>query len=84
MPTTTTTKRKETMSHFYATIPTSARRTTLTARGHKTTGLGTVAASYKGAISVELQHVNGKDVFTVSRIPWQGVGEHQVIAEGEL
>ncbi len=72
------------MSHYYATIPQSGRKTTPTARGHKTTGLATIAASYKGAISVELRHVNGKDLFTVSRIPWQGVGERQVIAEGEL
>ena len=72
------------MSHFYATIPTSARRTTLTARGHKTTGLATIAASYKGAIRVELEHIDGKDIYTVTRVPWQGAGIHKVIAEGEL
>ena len=72
------------MSHYYATIPTSGRKTTPTARGHKTTGLATIAASYKGAIRVELRHVDGKDLFTVNRIPWQGAGPSEVIAEGEL
>ena len=72
------------MSHYYATIPTSARRTTPTARGHTTTGLAPIAASYKGAIRVNLEHIDGKDIYTVVRIPWQGVGVHKVIAEGEL
>jgi len=72
------------MRHYYATIATTGRKTPPTARGHKTTRLATIAASYKGAIRVELRHVDGKDLFTVNRIPWQGVGECQVIAEGEL
>ena len=72
------------MSHFYSTIPTSGRKTTPTARGHKTTGLATVAASFKGAIKVELRHVDGEDKFVVSRVPWMGAGRHEVIAEGEL
>jgi hypothetical protein len=72
------------MSHYYATIPQSGRKTTPTARGHKTTGLATIAASYKGAIRVELRHVDGKDLFTVNRIPWKGAGPSEVIAEGEL
>ena len=72
------------MSHFYGTIPTSGRKTTPTARGHKTTGLETIAASYKGAIKVELRHVDGEDKFVVSRVPWMGRGVHKVIAEGEL
>ena len=72
------------MSHYYATIPQSGRKTTPTARGNKTTGLATIAASYKGAIRVELEHVDGKDIYTVTRVPWHGVGVHKVIAEGEL
>jgi len=72
------------MSHYYGTIPQSGRKTTPTARGHKTTGLATIAASYKGAIKVELEHIDGVDTFTVTRIPWQGVGEREVLAEGQL
>ena len=72
------------MSHYYGTIPQSGRRTVPTARGHKTTGLATIAASYKGAIKVELEHIDGVDKFTVTRIPWQGVGEREVLAEGQL
>jgi len=72
------------MSHFYATIPDSARRTVPTARGHKTTGVKTIAASWNGAIEVELTHVEGKDLFSVRRIPWQGNGKREDIAKGEL
>jgi hypothetical protein len=72
------------MSHYYGTIPQSGRKTTPTARGHKTTGLATIAASYKGAIKVELEHIDGVDTFTVTRIPWKGVGEREVLAEGQL
>ena len=43
-----------------------------------------MTASYKGAIRVELRHVDGKDVYRVSREPWLGAGNHKVIAEGEL
>jgi len=72
------------MSHFYATIPESARKHTLTARGHKTTGVRTIAASWNGAIEVELTHVDGKDLFSVRRIPWQGKGRREDLAKGEL
>ena len=58
---------------------------TLTARGtQRTTGVRTIAASWNGAIEVELTHVDGKDLFSVRRIPWQGNGEREDLAKGEL
>ena len=72
------------MSHYYATIPRSARRTVPTARGHKSTGIAAEVASYKGAIIVELHHEDGKDCFTVCRIPWLGIGNYEKLAEGTL
>jgi len=72
------------MSHYYATIPRSARRTVPTARGHKTTGIAAEVASYKGAIKVAIHHVNGEDCFIVCRIPWLGVGNYEILAEGTL
>ena len=69
------------MSHFYGTIPVSARKTQATARGHKSTGLITEAASHSGAIRVELAHTNGKDMFTVMRVM---KGEQNEITNGEL
>ena len=60
------------MSHFYAKIPTSARKTTATARGHKSTGIVTQAASYAGAIEVELTYnaETDKDEFVITLIDW--------------
>ena len=74
------------MSHFYATIPTSARKTVPTARGHKTTGIETVGASYSGAVRVALWHdaYTGVDKFEVSMTPWQGAGDAKVLARGTV
>ena len=74
------------MSHFYATIPVSARRTTSTACGRKSTGITTIAASYKGAIKVTLRYddESGLDLFEVYHIPWQGVGTLKLIHSGTI
>jgi len=73
------------MSHFYGSIPTSARSTTPTARGHASTGLVTNAASWKGAIQVEL-HVDeeGRDCYCVTQVAHQGQGRLRILAEGIL
>ena len=76
------------MSHFYATIPTSMRKTTPTARGNVDTGITTHAASYKGCIETRLYHSkHGKDWFEVSMVPWKDkegkpVGDTIVLANG--
>jgi hypothetical protein len=74
------------MSHFYGTIPESARKTVPSARGHKATGLTTVAASWDGAIRVNLWHDpnNEVDCYEVEMIPWEGQGNQHVVARGVL
>jgi len=74
------------MSHFYATIPTSARKTVPTARGHKSTGVQTIGASWRGAISVDLWHDadEDKDKFVVTMIPWKGAGDYKTLARGTV
>ena len=74
------------MSHFYARIPTSARRTIATARGHKSTGITIEAASWAGAIQVQVWHdtKTNTDQFMVQQIPWHGQGTHELMAVGEL
>lgn len=74
------------MSHFYGTIPESARKTVPSARGHKTTGLATIAASWHGAVRVNLWYNpnNDRDCFEVEMIPWHSRGDRQVIARGML
>lgn len=56
------------MSHFYASIPTSARKTQATARGHKTTGIKTQAMTYEGCLTVHLWHdpETGRDRYDIT------------------
>ena len=74
------------MSHFYAMIPNSARKTIPTACGHKRTGIETVGASYSGAVRVALWHdaYTGVDKFEVAMTPWQGEGDAKVLARGTV
>lgn len=75
----------ESMSHFYGSIPTSARKTIPTARGHESTGLVTKAASWKGAIRTELFVDDmGRDCYRVEQVSHQGYGHYRMIAEGVL
>ena len=78
------------MSHFYATIPTSSRKTTPTARGTADTGITTYTASWKGAIKTRLYEYEGQDWFEVTMHPWRNVndddsepvGDFQTLASG--
>ena len=74
------------MSHFYGSIPHSARKTAATARGHKSTGLVTIAASYQGAIHVDVSHDpdTGRDKYTVTLIDWPSQNHRATIASGYL
>ena len=71
------------MSHFYGSIPQSARRTNPTARAHKT-GLTVRAASWQGAIEVTLEYDDASktDRFTVRQTHHQNHGCREIIAEG--
>ena len=72
------------MSHFYASIPTSARRTTPTACGHKTGGITTRAASWAGAVEVRVWYdaTAEGDRFEVRQTLHHGAGVREVIASG--
>ena len=74
------------MSHFYASIPVSARKTIATACGTKSSGLVTTTASFDGAIEVQLHHdkSTGKDHFEIRQVPHLGAGISNLIAEGIL
>jgi len=80
------------MSHFYATIPTSTRKTTPTAQGSGYTGITTQAASWKGCIQTRLYEYKGQDWFEVSMIPWKNVydddaepvGDTIILASGHV
>jgi hypothetical protein len=74
------------MSHFYGSIPYSARKTIPTARGHKSTGLKTKAASWAGAIQTDVFHDDetGKDMFIVRQVLHHGAGIEKIIFEGVI
>ena len=74
------------MSHFYAAIPHSARRTVPTARGHKSTGISTYAASWAGRVCVDVWHNSktGKDEFRVYQDRHSGAGISEEIASGVI
>jgi len=74
------------MSHFYGSIPTSARKTVPTARAHKSTGLTTVAASWAGAVRVDVWYneETGKDCFHVYQTRHHGAGVEKLLAQGNV
>lgn len=73
------------MSHFYGTLD-GAPKLQKTARGHKSTGIKTQAASYAGAIRTQIGHdeANGRDWYVVTLIDWASKNTVKVIAEGFL
>ena len=50
--------------------------------GTKSSGLKTIAASWSGAVEVELMHREGVDMFRVALIPWHGAGVNRELATG--
>lgn len=63
------------MSHFYAKIDRSARKTPATARGNKP-GMSVSLASYSGAVrlSIWYDEETGLDLFRVDQEPWDNDG----------
>ena len=76
------------MSHFYARIPQSGRKTMPTARGHKSTGISAEAMSYNGRIRVNMYHDDdsGEDWFEVEMLshPATGTGDIATLATGKV
>jgi hypothetical protein len=72
------------MSHFYGTLKGS--RGEATRCGTVASGVRTVAASWSGAVEVELEvnPADGQDWATVSLIPWEGMGRHQELYRGPV
>lgn len=68
------------MSHFYGKLQGGRKEVTRT--GHKT--MRTVAASWGGAVEVELGIVNGVDWASVYLTPWKGEGVRLRLYEGPV
>jgi len=70
------------MAHFYGVL--SGARGDATRCGNKGSGMIATAASWNGAIVVELHYdeASGKNRFTVSETRWHGAGRNREIATG--
>ncbi len=70
------------MSHFYGTLQGS--RGQATRCGAKNSGLQTLAASWSGAIEVNIDHneKTGEDYYRIYATPWHGQGDSFEIARG--
>lgn len=56
------------MSHYYARIPNSARRTIATARGHRSTGIAAEVLTAEGGVRVSIRNIDGRDIVLVERV----------------
>ncbi len=72
------------MAQFYGTI--SGQRGEASRLGSKKSGLTTVAASWTGAVEVELYHseITGVDMARVSLVPWHSMGSSRVLYDGPV
>jgi hypothetical protein len=70
------------MAHFYGTV--QGARGEASRLGHKNTGLNTVAASWQGAVEVDLYERDGIDWARVSLRPWHGRGKSVELYDGPV
>lgn len=53
------------MSHYYGSISNGVSKTNVTRRGFKTQGMSAHVRGWDVGVQIEVDHVNGKDVFKV-------------------
>lgn len=70
------------MSHFYGTI--EGNRGRATRCGTVGSGMMTIAASWQGAVRVDLYDEKGVDMACVSLTPWEGRGISSILYEGPV
>ena len=70
------------MAHFYGTL--QGARGEATRCGSKKGGLQTIAASWQGAVEVNLSHKDGRDMVEVRFRYWEGAGVNRLIYKGPV
>jgi hypothetical protein len=70
------------MAHFYGTLKGARGETTRC--GTRTSGMDAVAASWQGAVHVDLYEKDGTDFARVSLRQWHGRGESHPLYHGEV
>lgn len=70
------------MAHFYGRM--QGQRGEATRCGSKLSGITTTAASWNGAVRVELYEHNGVDHARVELTPWHGKGTSRALYDGPV
>ncbi len=72
------------MAHFYGVV--QGNRQATSRLGSKQSGMSATAASWDGAVRVNIHfdEAEGVNKYTVSQIPWHGKGVEQVLATGTI
>jgi hypothetical protein len=70
------------MAHYYGTL--QGHRGEASRLGTKNAGLRTYAASWQGAVEVQLYHRDGKDYACVQLVPHRGSGVHATLYDGPV
>lgn len=70
------------MAHFYGTI--QGARGEASRLGHKSSGLSAYAASWQGAVAIQMYEENGIDKVSVRLTTHHGAGSDRVLYEGPV
>ena len=71
------------MSQFYGTVQGNHKE--VSRRGSKSSGIITYAASWAGAVRVQVYAAsNGREMARVELVKWHGAGSNQVLYEGPV
>ena len=71
------------MSQFYGTL--QGNRGKASRHGSKSSGITTYAASWGGAVRVEVyEDSTGKEMARVELVPWHGAGINKLLYEGPV
>jgi hypothetical protein len=70
------------MAHFYGLL--QGARGEASRLGTKSSGLQTVAASWQGAVNVQLYGKDGVDCARIEKRPWHGQGESKLLYDGPV
>jgi len=72
------------MAHFYGKL--MGGRKEIHRTGTPKSGMSATVASWEGAVSIDAWHdkKTGKDMVSVAKRPWQGVGETKLLYAGKI
>jgi hypothetical protein len=70
------------MAHYFGEV--QGTRGKATRLGTRSSGLRVTAASWSGAIRVELEHINGRERFLIVALDWPSGDSRRILGQGWL